>query len=349
MNKKQIAVIFGGCSSEYGVSLQSAHSVITNLDKEKYDVHLIGITREGYWYLFKGNVEKLLDDTWASDQSCVEAFITPSRKDKSIFVVGKEGNSRIPIDMVFPVLHGKNGEDGTIQGLFELAGIPIVGCGLTASLVCMDKDIAHKLAVETGVRVPKAMTADKGDKVEEYIHKIEEIGFPLYVKPVRAGSSFGISKVHNKEELPGAIKEAFEYDNQIICEENIEGFEVGCAVFGNDNVEISPVDEIELFVDWFDFNEKYTQTKSKIHLPARIDDDVAEKIRDYAGKIYKALRCTGFARVDLFLTPNNDIIFNEINTIPGFTTHSRYPNMVKGMGISYGELLDKLVALAEEN
>ncbi|MDD4376562.1 MAG: D-alanine--D-serine ligase VanG [Eubacteriales bacterium] len=348
-NKKRIAVIFGGCSSEYGVSLQSAHSVITNLDYKKYDIYTIGISNQGVWYLYQGNPSKILDNTWMEDESTLEAIISPSRNQKGITVFAKERTYLIPIDMAFPVLHGKNGEDGTIQGLLELAGIPIVGCDMTSSAICMDKNIAHKLAEDAGIRVPKSFAATKFDDKEAFMKEIEALGFPMYVKPVKAGSSFGITKVHNREELPQAIAEAFKFDDEVICEENIEGFEVGCAIFGNDNLSISPVDEIELFVDWFDYDEKYTQTKSKIHLPARIDDEISEKVREMSGQIYKALGCRGFARVDLFLTPNKEIVFNEVNTIPGFTTHSRYPNMVKGMGVDYPELLDKLIELAEEN
>ncbi|HKM28638.1 MAG TPA: D-alanine--D-serine ligase VanG [Anaerovoracaceae bacterium] len=349
MKKKRIAVVFGGCSSEYVVSLQSSYSVITNLDPAKYETIMIGITKDGDWYLFEGDADKIPADTWAEDSSCKEAVISPSRKHKGILVLDEDGKwQTLTVDMVFPVLHGKNGEDGTIQGLLELAGIPIIGCGMGASYICMDKDVGHKLAAEVGVRVPKARVASKWDNPAEYMSQVKALGFPLFVKPVKAGSSFGITKVHDESELPGAIKEAFKYDAEIIFEENIEGFEVGCAVFGNDKPFVSGVDEIELFVDWFDYEEKYTQEKSKIHFPARIDDEIAERIRDYAGKIYRALQCRGFARVDLFLTPENDIVFNEINTIPGLTTHSRYPKMVNGMGISYPELLDKLVEYAEE-
>lgn len=348
MNKLKIVVLFGGCSSEYGVSLQSAYSVISNLDYKKYDLYTIGITKEGVWYLYQGSSEKILNDTWHEDESLLEAMISPSKGRSGIVVFGKEKNFLIPVDVAFPVLHGKNGEDGTVQGLLELAGIPIVGCGMTASAVCMDKDIAHNLAELKGIRVPKSILLESSYDLEKLLKDVDNIGYPVYVKPVKAGSSFGISKVHGVEELENGIFEAFKHDDKVIIEENIEGFEVGCAIFGNDELNISPVDEIELFVDWFDYEEKYTQTKSKIHLPARISDDKAEEIRREAGKVYKTLGCRGFARVDLFLTPSGEIVFNEVNTIPGFTTHSRYPNMVKGMGISYSELLDRLVDLARD-
>ena len=210
MKKKKIAVIFGGCSSEYGVSLQSAYSVITNLDENKYELTLIGITKEGKWFLYEGDVKNLLDDTWQRE-NCIEAIISPSRDHKGILVFGGAENYTIEIDMAFPVLHGQNGEDGTIQGLLELADIPIIGCGLGSSYICMDKVIAHKIAAEGGIRVPACVVINKGEEISDFMADIENLGYPLFVKPVKAGSSYGITKVHDKSQIIKAIEDAFFY------------------------------------------------------------------------------------------------------------------------------------------
>lgn len=247
--------------------------------------------------------------------------------------------------MVFPVLHGKNGEDGTLQGLFELAGIPIVGCNTLSSALCMDKSRAHKLVSLEGISVPKSVTFNRFEQ-ENAIKEIAlNLTYPLFVKPVRAGSSFGITKVTEKEKLSAAIALAFEHDTEVIVEEAIDGFEVGCAILGNDVLTVGRVDEIELLSGFFDYTEKYTLKTSQIHMPARIDAATEKKIQDTALRIYKTLGCSGFARVDLFLSANGNIVFNEVNTIPGLTSHSRYPNMMKGIGLSFAKMLDRLIGL----
>jgi len=248
------------------------------------------------------------------------------------------------IDLAFPVLHGKNGEDGTVQGVFETAGIPVVGCGILSSALCMDKDRAHKLVQTAGVAVPKAVTLRSFEKYD-LKNLTAGLKFPLFVKPVKAGSSFGITKVFAENELEDAINFAFYYDDAVIIEENIEGFEVGCAVMGIDELTTGRVDEIELQSGFFDFKEKYTLETSKIHMPARIDSECEQRIRSAAELIYRTLGCSGFARVDMFLTPTGEIVFNEVNTIPGCTSHSRYPNMMKGIGIEFSELLDRILGL----
>ena len=253
---------------------------------------------------------------------------------------------KLPIDVAFPVLHGKNGEDGTVQALFELAGIPIAGCGLLASALCMDKDRAHKLVSTAGVAVPAAVVLRKETEMKDVLKQAEKIGYPLFVKPVKAGSSFGVTKVTDRTELPAAVSLAFEYDDTVIVEENIDGFEVGCAVLGNEELTVGEVDEIELADGFFDFTEKYTLKTSAIHVPARIDSRTAEQIRETAKIIYKTLDCRGFARVDMFLTPSGEIIFNEVNTIPGFTSHSRYPNMMKAAGMSFEQIISAVIELA---
>lgn len=345
MDKLNVAVFFGGKSSEYSVSLESAYSVIRNLNREKYEPVAVGISEKGDWFYFQGDVEKIKEDTWLNDRDALPAMLSPGRSEHRLLVFGKDRMSSMPIDAAFPVLHGKNGEDGTIQGLIELAGIPLAGCGVLASALCMDKDRAHKLAGLTGVRVPRACVFRQrsAGEVEAFA---EKIGYPLFVKPVKAGSSYGVTKVQGPQELEAAVWLAFQHDDEVIVEENIEGFEVGCAVLGNVDLMTGEVDEIELSGGFFDFTEKYTLKTSAIYVPARIDADKAREIKETAKAVYKALGCRGFARVDLFLTPEGEVVFNEVNTIPGFTEHSRYPGMMKAAGHSFQEVLDKIMALA---
>lgn len=341
MQKKTIAVIFGGCSTEYEVSLQSAFSVLDNLNPEKYTVIPVGITRQGDWYRYYGDYSKIPADAWAQDRNdLVRIAVSSSHSVRGLIEMRNTGNCVVQLDMVFPVLHGKNGEDGTVQGLFELAGIPVIGCGTLASALCMDKDRAHKLVQASGVTVPKSVSLHQGDDVD-----VSGLKYPLFVKPVRSGSSFGITKVYLPEDLREAVTLAFKHDNTVIIEENVDGFEVGCAVMGIDELTVGRVDEIELSHGFFDYTEKYTLKTSKIHMPARIDVATEKRIQETAKLIYRALGCSGFARVDMFLRPDGEIVFNEVNTIPGFTSHSRYPNMMKGIGLSFPEMLDKLIGL----
>ncbi len=342
MDKRTIAVIFGGCSPEYPVSLESSHSVIVNLDREKYDVIMLGITKGGEWYRFYGDVSALEDDSWRSGK-CVPAVISPDREVHGIIEFGEDGVRATRIDAAFPVMHGKNGEDGTIQGLCELAGIPVIGCGTLCSAICMDKDRAHKLAELAGVDVPAAIVLTGMPDADDIEARVAALGYPVFVKPVRAGSSFGITKVSSPAALMDAVRFAFQFDREVIIEEAITGFEVGCAVMGNDELIIGRVDEIEIYGDIFDYEEKYTLKTAKIHMPARISEETEKRIQATAGKIYRALDCRVMARVDMFLTPDGRIVFNEVNTIPGFTPHSRFPNMMKGIGLDFPALLDALV------
>lgn len=345
--KKTIAILFGGASTEHDVSLQSAYSVITHINREKYEPVLIGITREGKWLLYTGETEKIQQGTW-ENEACDTVVASPDRQLHGLWVLGEKGVKALYIDAAFPVLHGKNGEDGTVQGVFELAGIPVIGCGVLSSAVCMDKDMAHRLAAASGVKVPASYLFGKeeADRAKEYGRKL---GYPLFVKPLRAGSSFGITKVIREEDLEQAVAEAFLHDGFVLMEEMIDGFEVGCAVLGDRELTIGEVDEIELSEGFFDYTEKYTLKTSSIHVPARITREKASEIQKTAEVIYRALGCSGFARVDMFLTPAGEIYFNEVNTIPGFTSHSRYPNMMKEIGISFEEIVERLVETAPEN
>ena len=349
MQKKKIAVIFGGNSTEYEVSLQSASAVFENINTNKFDIIPIGITRSGEWYHYTGEKEKILNNTWFEDsKNLCPVVVSQNRSVKGFLEFVSDKYRVIGVDLVFPVLHGKNGEDGTLQGIFELAGIPVVGCDTLSSALCMDKDRAHKLVSLAGISVPKSVTFKRFNE-EAAMKEIEaNLTYPLFIKPVRAGSSFGITKVIEKQELDAAIELAFEHDTEVIVEETINGFEVGCAVLGIDELIVGRVDEIELSSGFFDYTEKYTLKSSKIYMPARIDAEAEKRIQEAAVTIYKALGCSGFSRVDMFYTPSGEIVFNEVNTIPGFTSHSRYPNMMKGIGLSFAQMLDKLIGLYVE-
>lgn len=340
---KKIAVIFGGCSSEYEVSLQSAYAVLKNMDRNQYKPIAVGITREGDSCLFEGDISKIPADTWQRDEMCYPAGIRLGSGQHG-FIVQKGGELvKYEVDAAFPVLHGKNGEDGTVQGALELSGIPVIGCGVLASAVCMDKDLAHRLAGAAGIRVPRSKVFTERN-VEAAKREAAQLGYPVFIKPLRAGSSFGITKVTGPDGLEAALALAFSHDTAVVMEEMIPGFEVGCAVLGTGELVVGEVDEIELSEGFFNYEEKYTLKTSRIHVPARIPEGKAKEIKETAKCIYRLLGCTGFARVDLFLTPQGEIYLNEVNTIPGFTEHSRYPGMMKAAGLEFPELLNRLIS-----
>ena len=345
MEQKKIAVLFGGSSPEYGVSLESAYAVLSHMDREKFCPVPVGISPDGRWCRYTGPLENIRTDTWLDPAFCVPVAALPVA---GLLELGEGEPQMIHLDAAFPVLHGKNGEDGTAQGLLELAGIPLVGCGVLASAVCMDKDRAHKLAHAAGVAVPASFVLEQWEDRAEGLKRAEELGYPLFVKPVRAGSSYGITRVREAAALPAAIELAFRYDDRVIVEEAISGFEVGCAVLGNSTLTVGVPDEIELSGGFFDFTEKYTLKTSAIHVPARISREKAEQVRETAKTIYRALGCRGFARVDMFLDDGGRIVFNEVNTIPGFTAHSRYPNMMKAAGLSFEQVITAVIELALE-
>ncbi len=349
MSKIKLAVLFGGNSTEYEVSLQSSYSVLSNIDQNKYEIIPIGITRGGEWYHYTGSLENIPANKWHEDETELHPVaFSQSRSHRGFYEFDSDGVKKVSVDLALPVLHGKNGEDGTVQGLFELAGITVVGCNTLSSALCMDKDRAHKLVEAAGIAVPGAVAFKAYDREAAEREIKEKFSYPLFVKPVKAGSSFGISKISSEAELKAAIDMAFEHDDEVIVEENIEGFEVGCAVLGLDTLVIGRVDEIELSDGFFDYTEKYTLKSSKIHMPARISPEKEEEIRATAAVIYRTLGCGGFARVDMFLQPDGRIVFNEVNTIPGCTSHSRYPNMMKGIGLSFADMVEKWLSLYTE-
>jgi D-alanine---D-serine ligase len=348
MRKKVIAVLFGGCSDEYDVSLQSASSIIKNIDSEKYKIIMIGITRQGEWKRYDGGIQEIQNGSWMNHASCVPAIISPDRKTRGIVVFEGGRIETVRIDMAFPVLHGRNGEDGRVQGLLEMAGISYVGSGMLSSAMCMDKDIAHRLVSHAEIKTPSSMIIDTELSDEELEKRVRALKYPLFVKPVNGGSSIGITRVSNRCELKDAVRVALLHDRKVLIEEGVDGFEVGCAILNNGSPVIGEVDEIELSRGFFDNTEKYTLKTSRIHVPARIDTDTADRIKETAVKIYKILGCKGYARVDMFLTKGGEIVFNEVNTIPGFTSHSRYPNMLKGIGMTFSQIVDELIRSATQ-
>ena len=343
-----ILVLFGGCSTEYEVSLQSVHGVLQALDRSRFTPLTVGITREGRWLRYGGPLSGLETGDWASRPDCVPCALSLDRGDRRLLWLDGSGRSE-GFDAAFPILHGKNGEDGTVQGLLELVGTPIIGCGALSSALCMDKDRAHKLAALAGVRVPRSRLFRRGAVLPQMARAAEELGYPLFVKPVRAGSSFGVSRVNTPDQLPAAVWSAFAHDREILLEEAVPGFEVGCAVLGSDELTVGAVDEIQLSQGFFDYTEKYNLITSRIYCPARISPEKAAEIQETAKTVYRALDCRVFARVDLFLTPWGEIVFNEVNTIPGFTAHSRYPGMMKAAGWDFGDLVSRLIELGVES
>lgn len=343
MKRKAILLLFGGCSPEHAVSLQSAHAVITHIDPERFLPVPVGITRQGAWLHYTGDWQAIATGEWEKDGAhCAPAVVSPDRERRALMLMGDPPRA-IALDAAFPVLHGANGEDGTVQGLLELAGIPVIGCGTLASALCMDKVRAHQLAQQAGVRVAQSVVFDAMPRADQALQAVAGLRWPLFVKPVRAGSSFGITRLTAPEQLQGALERAFAYDSQVIVEEAVNGFEVGCAVMGDRALITGEVDEIELSGGFFDYGEKYALKTSRIHVPARIDEDVAARIKRTACALYRAMGCAGFARVDMFLTPEGEIYFNEINTIPGFTAHSRFPAMMRAAGMSFGALVNRLI------
>lgn len=347
--KKTVALLFGGASSEYEVSCMSVTSVFKNIDKEKYNVLLLGITKKGEWYLYNGDIENVKNNSWSTDtENLKKAYICPDRGVHGI-VCGEES---IYVDVCFPVLHGKNGEDGTMQGLLEIAGIPYVGCKVLSSAVCMDKEVCHTVLKNAGVEQVKWLTYHKNsiDYKKAELEVENTLGLPVFVKPANAGSSVGISKVKDLSILKSALELAFEHDTKIIVEEAVQNpLELECAVLGNNDLLVSGPGEVVPADEFYSYEAKYYNDESKTYLKARISEEMAEKIRETAKKAYKVLGCSGLSRVDFLVDGNTGkIVLNEPNTLPGFTDISMYPKLMMTLGISYGELIDMLLKLAAE-
>ncbi len=350
---KKVLVIFGGASSEHDVSCVSARFVIENIPRDKYEVVMLGITKNGEWFRYTGKTENLPEDKWTEDkENLTKAVISPDSSCHGLIVFEKDGIKTERIDVVFPVMHGKNGEDGTIQGLMQLAGIPYVGCDCLSSAVCMDKTLTNTVADHAGIPQAKwlgvtqyeySLNEDKVlDKAEEYL------GYPVFVKPANAGSSVGVTKVSSRDNFKEAMETAFKEDKKLVLEEGIVGQEVECAVMGNDEPVAGQVGEIVPANEIYDFEAKYISDASKLFIPARLSDEMLEKVKTAACNAYKALGCSGLARVDFFVTPDGRIMLNEPNTLPGFTSISMYPKLMKAAGIEESELLTRLITYAEE-
>lgn len=345
----ELCVIFGGRSPEHEISRKSVTSVLNNLNKDKYNITLIGITKDGEWYLYTGDYSKIENGDWESDTvNKKHAVLSPDACDKAILVFDGDKISKIHPDVIFPVLHGEFGEDGTIQGLFELADIPYVGMGVMASANAMDKTSSKIVFQDAGIPQADWVVVNKSDSYDEKMDEIEnKLGYPCFVKPARTGSSVGVGKAHNREELKAAIENAAEFDRKILVEKNIDGHEVECAVLGNENPKAATVGEIMPTVEFYDFDAKYNDNSTQLQIPANLPEDTIEQIREYAVRAFKSLDGSGLSRVDFFVR-NSDgaIVLNEINTLPGFTNISMYPKLWDAVGIGYSELLDKLIELA---
>lgn len=352
MKPLTVCVLFGGKSTEHEVSLVSASSVLKNIDGEKYNVVMVGISREGAWRRYTGPIEDIENGKWENNPDNRPAFIPPDAAIRGLVTLASAGETICTLlDCVFPVLHGANGEDGTVQGLCRLAGLPCVGCGAASSAICMDKSFTKIVAAAAGLRQAKWITADSahpGD-LTALAQEIEAaICYPVFVKPANTGSSVGISKADNREKLRAALKEAAKYDRKLIIEESIRGREIEVAVLGNDDPIASICGEICPAGEFYSYDAKYVND-SELYVPARITGEAAAHVRDAALIAYKAMDCRGMARVDFFVTDDEEIIFNEINTIPGFTGISMYPRLFEASGIAYPALIDRLISLAMEN
>lgn len=349
--KKIICVLFGGKSSEYDVSLSSSHAVLSNIDNDRYDIIRIGITRDGKWYCFDGNIEDIRTGAWCDDTDALSPVHFSPNDGKLHFQPSAKGNSpreAVRPDAVFPVLHGKFGEDGTMQGLFAVCGIPVVGCGCTSSGVCMDKAFTKSVvAAETEIPQADAVTVRIADKANMDALRLRcetKFGYPMFVKPCAAGSSVGVSKVKDAAHFAEAVEKAFAEDGKILIEKAIVGSEVEVAVFESHSTYFTarPA-EIDLgSSEFYDYETKYISDASGYYLPARLTEEEEKTVQAYALEIFKALDCRIFSRVDFFHTKDG-FVFNEINTIPGFTPISMYPKMMMQDGTTYAELIDKIL------
>ncbi len=348
--KETLVVLFGGQSSEHVVSCMSAANVIDQIDKNKYDLLLIGITEEGQWILTP-SVDEIRNDTWRSGKT--HAVLSPDATKKCVIISEGDVTKEVKVDMVFPVLHGLRGEDGTVQGLLELARIPYVGCGVLASAVSMDKLYTKLIVDSLGIRQADYVPVRRSQlqDMDSVIASVEnKLSYPVFVKPSNAGSSRGVNKADNREELVFALNEAAKHDRKILVEETIIGHEVECAVFGGglQEVKASGVGEIMAAAEFYDFDAKYYNAESKTVVDPELPGNAAEDVRKAAVEIFQAVDGYGLSRVDFFVTDAGEVVFNEINTLPGFTAISMYPMLWEARGISKSRLVDDLINHAKE-
>ncbi|MCF0150185.1 MAG: D-alanine--D-alanine ligase [Firmicutes bacterium] len=366
MSKFRLGILFGGKSSEHEVSLRSATAVIENADKTKYDIVMIGITKEGRWLLYDGDVKHLADGSW---QQLAEKALAedPVKYGFCVFGTGSR-QLKDMVDFIFPVMHGQNAEDGSIQGLLQLADIPYAGCGITGSALCMDKCFAKQICDACGIPqtpyvtltaadltgmetvVPNSPYASRvHDRLSEKLSEInEKLRYPLFVKPANMGSSVGISKVDRPEDLQAALQLAASYDSRIVVEQGVQGRELEVAVMGNRHVFACEVGEIKAAETFYSYDAKYNNAQSQTIVGAKLSPDKMSRIRSLAERAYSVLGCEGFARVDFFLDEEGNFLLNEINTLPGFTSISMFPMLAQAYGFTYAELIDKIVELGLE-
>lgn len=340
MDRLKVGIIFGGGFEEHPISVKSAQEVAKNLDLEKYEPFYIGITKSGAWMLCDGP-----DIGW-EDSRCRSVALSPDRSVPGLLVLDQGHYATISLDVVLPVLHGKLGEDGVIQGLLELSGIPYVGCDIQSSVVCMDKSLAYIVAGNAGIATPRFWTVTANEDLDA-----DRLSYPVFVKPARSGSSFGVSKVSGKEELPSALETARQFDSKVLIEEAVIGSEVGCALLGNDSdLTTGEVDRISLSHGFFKIHQEDDPESGSENatfiVPADIPTEMRALVRETAKAIYRALGCRGLARVDMFLTEDGRVVLNEVNTLPGMTSYSRYPRMMAAAGLPLSDVIDRMVALA---
>ncbi|MDO4173879.1 MAG: D-alanine--D-alanine ligase family protein [Eubacteriales bacterium] len=355
MNQLNVIVVFGGVSSEHDISCISAASILRNMDARKYRIYPVGITKSGSWLLFDSDAyDSVEDGSWETSGKTVPAALSPDRETHGLLVLRDSGVEVIRADCVFPVLHGIGGEDGTLQGLLELARIPYVGPGVAASACSMDKSLTKIIVQQEGVRQAAFYLARRCDFAQDptavCMAAEQQLGaYPVFVKPCSEGSSVGVSKATDRASLAKGLEEAFRYDAKVLVEEFIDGHEIEVAVIGNDTPSASVAGEIAPSEEFYTFDAKYVSGTSGLYIPAKISDSAMQKVQEAAVRVYRALGCKGLSRVDFFCTyAEDEIVFNEINTLPGFTGISMYPKLQEYMGLAYPELVDRLLALAME-
>jgi D-alanine--(R)-lactate ligase len=336
----KIGIIFGGSSEEHPVSVKSAQEVAKNLDTDKYEPFYIGITKSGAWMLCDGPGAE-----WENG-NCRPAVLSPDSSVHGLLVLEQGKYDTISLDVVLPVLHGTLGEDGAIQGLLELSGIPYVGCDIQSSALCMDKSLTYTVAGSAGIATPNYWIVTADENIDT-----ERLTYPVFVKPARSGSSFGVSKVSGPEELRSAVETARQYDAKVLIEEAVLGSEVGCAVLGNErDVIVGEVDRVALSHGFFRIHQESApesgSENSTFIVPADISASSRALVQETARTIYRTLGCRGLARVDMFLTEDGTVVLNEVNTLPGLTSYSRYPRMMAAAGLPLGEVIDRVVSLA---
>jgi D-alanine--(R)-lactate ligase len=340
MARLRVAVVFGGCSEEHPVSVKSAQEVAKYLHPAKYEPFYVGITRSGAWKLCDGP-----DAEWEAGR-CRRAMLSPDRSVHGLLVLEQERCEVIRLDLVFPVLHGKLGEDGAIQGLLDLSGLPYVGCGVQSSALCMDKSLAYLVARNAGIATPKFSTVTLNESVDSDL-----LVYPVFVKPARSGSSFGVSKVSRQEDLQGAIETAGRYDAKVLIEEAVVGSEVGCAILGSgEDLIVGEPDRVALSHGFFRIHQEdqpeIGSENATFVVPADISPAARVLVQETAKTLYRVLGCRGLSRVDMFLKEDETVVLNEVNTMPGMTAYSRYPRMMAAAGLSLADVIDRLVSLA---